>query len=327
MSPSPSGAERVLVTGGAGYIGSIASHILLAQGFEVSVIDDCSTGHADAVPTSARFIEGSLLDRKAISEALTGCTSVIHFAGKSLVGESVARPDLYKRVNVGGSQNLLEEMYAARVDRLVFSSSASTYGEPETLPITENARTHPTNPYGDTKLAIETLISQASKSQGMATASLRYFNVAGALETQHGWLSERHDPETHLIPNVLKSTTTEPVKIFGTAWSTPDGTCIRDYVHVVDLVEAHISALRALQVSQHKIFNLGSSCGYSVREVLHTAEKVLGHSVARIEVSARAGDPEILIADISKAKSELQWSPTRDLRRMIEDCAKSMGAI
>lgn len=323
ISPA-SASERILITGGAGYIGSVAAHMLVSAGFDVTVMDDCSTGHADAVPDGATFIQASLQDRKAINQALKDCTSVMHFAGKSLVNESVTHPDLYWKVNVEGSRNLLEEMHNSNVARLVFSSSASTYGEPETVPITEGAATHPTNPYGETKLAIEAMISKASKDQGFAAASLRYFNVAGAYESPRGWMAERHDPETHLIPNVLRSTAAKPVKIYGTTWSTPDGTCIRDYVHVIDLVEAHISALKALQPSVHKILNLGSGRGYSVQEVLQTASEVLGHDIPKLDAPVREGDPAILVADISKARSELAWKPTRDLRKMIEDCAKSI---
>lgn len=325
MTSPKSTSERVLVTGGAGYIGSIAAHMLLSQGFEVTVIDDCSTGYADAVPTGARYVQASLQDRRAIQEALKDCTSVIHFAGKSLVNESVTHPDLYWQINVEGSRHLIEEMRAANIGRLVFSSSASTYGEPEMVPISEEARTHPTNPYGETKLAIEAMISEESKTQKMAAISLRYFNVAGALKTDEGWIAERHDPETHLIPNVLRSTATKPVNIYGIGWETSDGTCIRDYVHVIDLVEAHVNAFKALQSSSHKIINLGSGRGYSVREVLHTASEVLGRPIPQVEAPVREGDPAILVADISRARSELEWEPTRDLRRMIEDCAKSMG--
>lgn len=325
MTSSASATERILVTGGAGYIGSVAAHILRSQGFDVTVIDDCSTGHVDAVPEDITFIRASLQDRNAIQEALKNCTSVIHFAGKSLVNESVTHPDLYWQINVQGSRNLIDEMRAANVSRLVFSSSASTYGEPERVPIPEDAKTHPSNPYGETKLAIEDMISFEAKTGGMEAISLRYFNVAGALKTHQGWIAERHAPETHLIPNALRSTIAEPVRIFGTEWNTHDGTCIRDYVHVIDLVEAHIAALKTLQPSSHKIFNLGSGRGYSVREVLQTASETLGAAVPHVEAPAREGDPAILVADISKARSELKWTPTRDLKRMIEDCAQSIS--
>lgn len=327
MASPVSVSERILITGGAGYIGSIAAHLLISQGFDVTVLDDCSTGHAQAVSANAKFVQGSLQDRKAIQEALKDCASVIHFAAKSLVNESVSNPDLYRLINIEGSRNLIEEMRNANVGRLVFSSSASIYGEPDTVPIAENARTRPTNPYGETKLAVEEMLSLEAKMRGLACISLRYFNVAGALEVVDGWLGEQHDPETHLIPNILRSTAAEPMKIFGSDWNTPDGTCVRDYVHVIDVVEAHITALKALASSTHGIFNLGSGRGYSVREVLQTVSEVLGYEVAQDKAPAREGDPAILVADISKVRSELNWEPTRNLRKMIEDSAKSLGLI
>lgn len=319
--------ERILITGGAGYIGSVAAHILASQGIEITVIDDCSTGHLDAVPISARFIQASLHDRPAIREALENCTAVIHFAGKSLVSESVTNPDLYRLANVEGSQNLLDEMHDAGITRLVFSSSASIYGEPESVPIPESAPPHPSNPYGETKLAVEKMISHKANSRGLAAMSLRYFNVAGALNVDGGWIGERHNPETHVIPNVLKSTSEYPVQIFGSDWPTPDGTCIRDYVHVVDLVEAHLAALVKLNASTHKIVNLGSGRGHSVREILQTATEVVGRTIPHVEAPIRQGDPAILVADISRARVELGWSPTKDLRRIIEDTARSMDLI
>jgi UDP-glucose 4-epimerase len=327
MTSPASVSGRILITGGAGYIGSVTAHLLTSQGFDVTVIDDCSTGHAEAVPAKAKFIQGTLQDREAIQEALKECTSVIHFAGKSLVNESVTHPDLYRQINVEGSRNLLEGMRTANIQRLVFSSSASTYGEPDTVPIAENARTHPTNPYGETKLAVEGMLSLEAKTRDLACISLRYFNVSGALEVANRWIGERHDPETHLIPNTLRSTASEPLKIFGSDWNTPDGTCLRDYIHVVDVGEAHIAALNALTPSTHKIFNLGSGRGYSVREVLETASDVLGYEIAHVEAPVREGDPAILVAEISKARAELNWEPTRNLRRMIEDSAKSLGLI
>ena len=319
--------DRILVTGGAGFIGSVTAHILLSQGFEVTVLDDCSTGHAEAIPPKAKFVHGSLLDKMAIREALEGCSSVIHFAGKSLVNESVTHPDLYWQVNVEGSRNLLREMRDASISRIVFSSSASTYGQPESVPIAENAPARPTNPYGETKLATEQLISEETNTHGLASASLRYFNVSGALKVEEHWVGERHHPETHLIPNVLSSSATDPVKIFGNKWPTSDGTCIRDYVHVIDVADAHILALTALRPSTHSILNLGSGRGYSVREVLQTASEILGRAIPQIEASVREGDPAVLIADITKARTQLDWKPTRDLKSMIQDCAKSLGLL
>jgi UDP-glucose 4-epimerase len=316
---------RVLVTGGTGYIGSTAVEILLKQGYEISILDDCSMGHADTVPAGVRFIQGSLLSAADVADSLTGCTAVMHFAGKSLVGESVEKPDLYQSVNVDGTRILLEEMRKQSIAQIVFSSSAATYGEPKSVPILETSETIPTNPYGATKLAIDHMITAEADTHGISAASLRYFNVAGALKCERGWLAERHNPETHLIPNVLRSTHENPVKIFGTDWPTQDGTCIRDYVHVIDLIDAHVKALQSLTVPGHQIFNLGSGSGYSVREVVAAASSAIGHQIPFVDTERRAGDPAVLIADISKAKSQLDWAPTRDLNTMVSDTLKSMA--
>ena len=316
---------RVLVTGGTGYIGATAVEILLTQGYEISILDDCSMGHADTVPAGVRFIQGSLLNPSEVADALTGCDAVMHFAGKSLVGESVEKPDLYHSVNVDGTRILLDEMHKQSIKKIVFSSSAATYGEPKTVPILETSETHPTNPYGATKLAIDHMITQEATTRGISAASLRYFNVAGALKAQRGWLAERHDPETHLIPNVLRSTPDNPVKIFGTDWPTTDGTCIRDYVHVVDLIDAHIKALESLGGPGHEIYNLGSGSGYSVREVISAASAATGHQIPFVNSPRRAGDPAVLIADISKAKAKLDWQPTRDLNAMVSDAVESLA--
>ena len=314
---------RVLVTGGAGYIGSTAVEIMRQQGYEISILDDCSTGHADSVPSDVRFVQGSLLNENQIAQALAGVDAVIHFAGKSLVGESVEKPDLYQRVNVGGTRNLLDGMHLAGVQRIVFSSSAATYGEPAVIPIKESAPTSPTNPYGATKLEIDHMIHAESKLRNIAAVSLRYFNVAGALNCERGWMAERHSPETHLIPNVLRSSSETPVKIFGGDWPTPDGTCIRDYVHVIDLIDAHIKALNSLKLGEHEIYNLGSGDGYSVRQVVVAAAKAKGQDIPTIDSPRRSGDPAVLIADISKAKNILGWSPTRRIEEMVSDTLAS----
>ena len=316
---------RVLVTGGAGYIGSTAADILMSQGYEVSVFDDCSTGHADNVATGVTFIQGSLLNRGEIAQSLKGCDAVMHFAGKSLVGESVEKPELYWSVNVGGTRNLLDEMRAAKISKLIFSSSAATYGEPEVLPILETASNRPTNAYGASKLAVDAMITDEARGHGLSAASLRYFNVAGAHKSSRGWLTERHNPETHLIPNVLRSSSENPVKIFGSDWPTKDGTCIRDYVHVVDLIDAHIKALNSLGNPGHEIFNLGSGGGYSVREVIAAASQATGSQIPFVDSPRRAGDPAVLIADITKANHVLGWKPTRNLEVMVSDTLASFG--
>ncbi len=316
---------RVLVTGGTGYIGSTAVEILLTQGYEISILDDCSMGHADTVPAGVRFIQGTLLNASEVSDALQGCDAVMHFAGKSLVGESVEKPDLYHSVNVDGTRILLDEMHKQSIKKIVFSSSAATYGEPKVVPILETSETSPTNPYGATKLAIDQMITAEAAARGISAASLRYFNVAGALKAKRGWLAERHNPETHLIPNVLRSTPDNPVKIFGTDWPTADGTCIRDYVHVIDLIDAHIKALKSLGTPGHEIYNLGSGSGYSVREVVAAASSATGHQIPFVDSPRRAGDPAVLIADISKAKAKLDWEPTRDLTAMVSDAVESLA--
>ena len=294
--------------------------MLIKLGYEVTVLDDLSTGHADVIPKAAKFINGTLLSDSDLDQALSDCEAVMHFAAKSLVGESVEKPELYERVNVGGSKALIARMKVHQINKIVFSSTAATYGEPKHIPISETDLPEPKNPYGQTKLKIDQMISES----GLSAISLRYFNVAGAFKSETGWLAERHNPETHLIPNVLRATQESPVKIFGTDWPTADGTCIRDYVHVVDLIEAHIIALDKLPNQKHEIINLGSGSGYSVKEVIKAAETTVGHQIPAVESERRAGDPAILIADISKAKSYLGWQPTRDLNQMVLDTWNSI---
>lgn len=314
---------RVLVTGGAGYIGSIAVEMLLKKGFQVTVLDDCSSGHSENIAPDVRFINGSILERDDVLNALEDCNAVLHFAGKSLVGESVELPNYYKSVNVDGTNNLLLQMRSRDVTQLIFSSSAATYGDVETIPISETHKANPTNPYGSTKLQAEQLISRACEDQGLSAVSLRYFNVAGALKTKNGWLSERHNPETHLIPNILRSTRENPIKVFGTDWPTHDGTCIRDYVHVVDIVEAHLLALGSLGKPKHEIYNLGSGEGYSVREVIEAVNRETGKITPYLDVGKRSGDPAVLIAEITKVKAELGWSPVRKINEMVADAYNS----
>ena len=254
-----------------------------------------------------------------IRDSLAGCEAVIHFAAKSLVGESVEKPDLYFDVNVNGTRNLLDQMSGLGITKLVFSSTAATYGEPEVTPITEESRTKPTSPYGSTKLAVDQMISEESNN-GLAAISLRYFNVAGAFKSSNGWIAERHNPETHLIPNVLRATQLNPLKLFGNDWPTQDGTPIRDYVHVVDLIDAHILALKNLTAGEHQIINLGSGGGYSVTQVINAAAKVLGREIPVEITTRRAGDPAVLIADIAKAEKVLGWKPERDIENMVSDC-------
>ncbi|HEY1344291.1 MAG TPA: UDP-glucose 4-epimerase GalE, partial [Streptosporangiaceae bacterium] len=272
---------RLLVTGGAGYIGSVVASLLIEAGHEVVVLDDLSTGHPDAVPAKAAFVQGTVRDQ-AQAVLAAGADAVLHFAAKSLVAESVARPSLYWRHNLGGTLALLEAMRVTGITRIVFSSTAAVYGEPEQIPIGEDAPTRPTSPYGASKLAVDTALAEHARMHGTGAVSLRYFNVAGAHPGRRGgWLGERHDPETHLIPNVLAIALAgggpgAHVSIYGDDYPTPDGTCIRDYVHVTDLARAHLLALDACTPGQHRIYNLGSGTGFSNLEVLQACREVTG---------------------------------------------------
>lgn len=312
---------RVLVTGGAGYIGSVVAAQLLAGGHEVIVVDDLSTGHADAVPPGADFhqLPITALDGRLGDWKVNAC---IHFAAKSLVGESTRQPALYWRNNVAGTVALVDSLRAYGVNTIVFSSSAATYGDVDEQPIVEDSPAHPTSPYGATKLAVDLALTDYATSYRLSAVSLRYFNVAGALNTPQGLrFGERHEPETHLIPNALRAVAGQgpELQLFGTDYPTPDGTCVRDYIHVVDLADAHIQALRAAESGVHHIVNLGSGKGYSVREVLDAVGEVTGTPVPVVDAPRRAGDPPVLIASNEKAARLLGWTPTLDLHRMAAD--------
>lgn len=307
---------RVLVAGGAGYIGSVVTRLLVAEGYEVAVLDDLSTGHADAVPDGVELIRADIAEAATIL-ARGGFGGVLHFAAKSLVGESVTDPAKYWRTNVCGTRALLDAVVEHGVPRLVFSSSAAVYGEPEAVPITEDSPARPTNPYGATKLAVDLMLTGECAATGLAAVSLRYFNVAGA-----AWgAGERHGTETHLIPLALDAAAgrRDPLTIFGEDWPTPDGTPIRDYIHVADLARAHVLALTAARPGEHLICNLGSGEGYSIREVLDAIADVTGAAVPATVGSRRAGDPARLIASHSRAREVLGWSPERGLAEMVRD--------
>ena len=303
---------RLLVLGGAGYIGSHTALELIKKGHEVIVVDNLVTGYEKAVPDKAVFYQGDIrnfdfLDNLFKKEKID---AVIHFAAYSLVGESVTNPLKYYDNNLYGTKVLLEAMIKNNVNKIVFSSTAATYGEPENIPILESDRTCPTNPYGETKLAMEKMFHWASKAHGLSYVSLRYFNACGADAT--GQFGEAHNPESHLIPLVLQvpNGKRESVSIYGTDYDTPDGTCIRDYIHVTDLAEAHILAVEYLaNGGESDIFNLGNGVGYSVREVIETARNVTGHPIPATEVPRRAGDPARLVASGEKAKKILGWEP------------------
>jgi UDP-glucose 4-epimerase len=301
---------RLLVTGGAGYIGSVVTAHLLRADHQVTVLDDLSTGHPDAVPDGATLVTGTLADTAAAVLADGDpYDGVLHFAAKALVGESVEHPELYWHTNVVGTLALLDAMRANAVPRLVFSSSAATYGEPEQVPIPETAPTRPTNPYGASKLAVDLMITSEARAHGLGAMSLRYFNVAGASGAQ----GERHAVETHIIPIALQVVRGErsAFGIFGDDYPTPDGTCIRDYVHVDDLADAHLLALDAAAAGTHTIYNLGSGAGFSVLDVVEAVRRVTGHPVPTEVAPRRAGDPAVLVASSARIRDELGWVPRK----------------
>jgi UDP-glucose 4-epimerase len=309
---------KVLVTGGAGYIGSVVASQLVEAGHETVVLDDLSKGHRGAVTEGARLLQGNLMDAGFARETLSeGFDGVLHFAALSLVGESVKQPERYYRNNVCGTLNLLEAMREAGTGQLVFSSTAAVYGEPEEVPIRETAPTLPTNPYGSSKLAVDRLISAVSEARGLAATSLRYFNVAGA----SGRFGENHHPETHLIPLILRAASEgSSVKIFGTDYPTRDGTAVRDYIHVEDLGRAHLLAIEAAEPGEHRVYNLGNGAGFSVSEVVEAARRVTGKSIDAVEAPRRAGDPPTLVASSEKIQADLGWKPEKpELETMISD--------
>ncbi|EFR40178.1 UDP-glucose 4-epimerase [Selenomonas sp. oral taxon 137 str. F0430] len=302
----------ILVCGGAGYIGSHAVHQLIARGEEVVIVDNLQTGHRGALHPQATFCKGDIRDAAALDRIFTerSIEAVIHFAANSLVGESMEQPLLYFNNNVYGMQVLLEAMVRHGVDKIVFSSTAAVYGEPKRVPIREDDETNPTNAYGETKLTMEKMMKWVSRASGVRYVSLRYFNAAGALPD--GSIGEDHKTETHLIPLILQVPTgrRDHITVYGDDYLTPDGTCLRDYIHVVDLADAHMRALDYLRRGgESDIFNLGSGSGFSVKEMIAAAEKATGKAIA-VEIGARrAGDPAQLIASSEKARTVLGWQP------------------
>ncbi len=307
---------KVLVLGGAGYIGSHTVYELIENGAEVVIIDNLETGFAEAVHPEATFYQGDLRDRNFLDTVLgkeKDIDAVIHFAANSQVGESMTNPLQYYDNNICGTKTLLEALVAHGIDKIVFSSTAATYGEPECIPIQEGDKTEPTNAYGETKLSMEKMFKWVEKAHGMRYVSLRYFNACGAHKS--GEIGEAHNPETHLIPLILQVPLgkREHIAVFGTDYPTKDGTCIRDYIHVTDLAEAHILAVKYLMAgNKSDIFNLGNGVGFTVREVIDMAEKVTGESIKVVETDRRAGDPAVLIASSEKAKTILGWNPKHD---------------
>jgi UDP-glucose 4-epimerase len=318
---------RILVTGGAGYIGSVVTEELVKDGHHVAVYDNLSKGHRSAVVSGAHLVEGDLHDAVLLRTVLREeqIDAVVHMAAYSLVGESCVKPEKYYDNNVVGSLTLLNAMVETGVKKIVFSSTAATYGEPESQPIDETAPTAPTNPYGETKLAFEKALNWYESAHGVRYASLRYFNAAGASDN----CGEDHDPESHLIPIALQVAAgkREKVEIYGDDYPTPDGTCVRDYIHVIDLARAHILAIDSLELGS-RIYNLGcGGAGYSVREVIDAARGVTGREVATTIAPRRAGDPAVLIASSNKIRSELGWQPQyQDLNVIVESAWKWMQA-
>ena len=310
---------KLLVTGGAGYIGSVVATQLLESGHEVVILDDLSTGHAEAVPDGATLVRGSVQDvgPKLLTPA-TGFDGVLHFAAFIAVGESVHAPEKYWANNVAGTLDLLGAMRAAGVPRLIFSSTGTVHGDTDELPITEAAPVGPLNPYAASKLAVDHMLAGEAAAHGLAAVSLRYFNAAGA----YRGCGERHDPETHLIPIVLQVAAgkRDKLPLYGDDYPTPDGTCVRDYIHVADLGSAHLLALEAVQPGQHRIYNLGNGNGYSNLQVVETAREVTGHPIPVEMAPRRPGDIAAQVASAEKARTELGWVPVRpDLHEIIAD--------
>ncbi|WAL73515.1 UDP-glucose 4-epimerase GalE [Kitasatospora sp. YST-16] len=308
--------SKYLVTGGAGYVGSVVAAHLLEAGHRVTVLDDLSTGFAEGVPEGAEFVRGRIQEAGQVLDS--SFDGVLHFAASSQVGESVADPEKYWRNNVAGSLELVSAMRKAGVGTLVFSSTAAVYGEPERVPIEESARTSPTNTYGATKLAVDHLITSEAAAHGLAAVSLRYFNVAGA----YGRYGERHEPESHLIPLVFQAALGQRphIAVFGEDYPTPDGTCIRDYIHIADLAEAHLLALDAAKPGEHLVCNLGNGTGFSVREVIESVKRVTGREIPVQVADRRPGDPAVLVAAADRARQTLGWTPKRpELDQIVAD--------
>jgi len=309
---------NILVTGGAGYIGGTVARVLMDGGHSVTIYDNLCHSKRSALPLQASFVEGDLADRTLLERTLNAgrFDAVMHFAALIEAGESMQKPEVYFRNNTAGSLTLLEAMTATRTRRLVFSSTAACYGEPEKTPITEDAKLQPTNAYGESKLLVEQMLRWFNQIHGLRYASLRYFNVAGAIE---GY-GESHEPESHLIPLVLDVALgrRRNIKIFGTDYPTHDGTCIRDYIHVKDLTDAHLLALGALEQHDRLIYNIGNGQGFTVREVIESVRRVTGAPIPVEEQPRRPGDPAVLVASSEKIKRELAWSPKfADLDRIV----------
>lgn len=316
------GGMKLLVTGGAGYVGSVVTRLLLDAGHSVVVVDDLSRNDAGQVPPEAEFVQARVHEIDQVLTPESGFDAVLHFAGLIAAGESMAHPEWHWDNNTVASLKLLEAMRASGVPSIIFSSTAATYGDPSELPLTETAMTKPVNTYGMTKLAVDMAITSEAAAHDIAAVSLRYFNVAGALIHPKGMMGERHDPETHLIPIALEVAAgqREKLQLFGDDYPTPDGTCVRDYIHVADLAQAHLLALEALIPGQHRIYNLGNGTGFSNKQVVDAVREVTGHRIPVEMAPRRPGDPASLYASSEKARRELGWVPAKpDLRDIVAD--------
>lgn len=311
---------RLLITGGAGFIGSVTAAYLLDHGYDINILDDLSEGHYHAVDSRANFFQGSILDTTAITKALVGCNAVVHLAGKAIVSESTKDPAKYQLHNVVGTQNLLNSMIDHSIKKIIFSSTCAVYGNPDMKSIDEKTNPMPINPYGESKLLADLEISKFTEKYNLSSVSLRFFNVAGSYTSKLNQLvGELHVNETHLIPRVLMQ---NEVEIYGTSFNTPDGTCVRDYVHVIDIANAIKLSLEKSIVSGHKIYNLGSGVGISVNKIIEVSETILGRNITKKNVERRLGDPEYLVSNADLARKELGWSTTFSITQIIKDAQK-----
>ena len=318
---------KILVTGGAGYIGSVLVNKLIEQGHQVNVIDDLSNGFRENIDRRAKFTEGSILDKGNLNQALEGVEVVYHLAAKIRVEEGEAKPELYKKVNIEGTLDLIKACVDKKIVKFIFASTAAVYGDPEEFPVNENSKTNPVNVYGATKLEIDKYLEANAKNMGISTICFRFFNIGGALKTKEGsWLKIKHEGATHLIPSILHSSSNKPLLIFGNDWPTKDGTPTRDFVHVVDLADALIKALNSLDKAGNQIINLGTATGSTVLEVVKTAEKSLNKVISYNFAGRRAGDSFALVTSNQKAKEILNWQPTKTLSDILIDAQDELLA-
>ena len=318
---------KILVTGGAGYIGSVLVNKLIEQGHQVNVIDDLSNGFRENIDRRAKFTEGSILDKGNLNQALEGVEVVYHLAAKIRVEEGEAKPELYKKVNIEGTLDLIKACVDKKIAKFIFASTAAVYGDPEEFPVNENSKTNPVNVYGATKLEIDKYLEANAKNMGISTICFRFFNIGGALKTKEGsWLKIKHEGATHLIPSILHSSSNKPLLIFGNDWPTKDGTPTRDFVHVVDLADALIKALNSLDKSGNQVINLGTATGSTVLEVVKTAEKSLNKVISYNFAGRRAGDSFALVTSNQKAKEILNWQPTKTLSDILIDAQDELLA-